>query len=307
MSSCKTCLIVIKKNQLKISCSDCNGEFHAKCVNMTQADINYMAEQNTHWRCEPCSSVRRKSLRLDYSLQEGSVTLEDIMEMLKGIQEEQKTTVKDFNKSFEALHDKIEERTTALEVKMRLIEEYINETDKLRVENITLKKQVTTLENRIEDLENYSRRNCIEIQGIPEEKGENVTDVVKKVGEALGVKIADDMIDACHRVGGRTGEKRPRGIILKLVRRTDKDTIMRKRQERKRDFSTRHLGMSSDTPVYLNDSLSPSRRRLLGRARQLKIEKAYKYLWLRNGNILLRKQEGSPVLEIRCQADLDKM
>lgn len=307
MSSCKTCLVLIKKNQLKLSCSDCNCEFHAKCVNMTQADINYLVEQDTHWRCEPCSSVRRKSLRLDYSLQEGSVTLEDIMEMLKGIQEEQKKIVADFNKSFESLHDKIEEKTTALEDKMKIIEEYISETDKLKVENITLKKQVTTLETRIEDLENYSRRNCVEIQGIPEEQGENVTNVIKNVGNALGVNITDDMIDACHRVGRRTAEKRPRGIILKFVRRTDKDAIMKKRQERKRDFSTRHLGMSSDTPVYLNDSLSPSRRRLLGRARQLKTEKGYKYLWLRNGNILLRRQEGSPVIEIRCQADLDNL
>ncbi len=82
---------------------------------------------------------------------------------------------------------------------------------------------------------------------------------------------------------------------------------MRRRREKKRDFSTRHLGFAMDNPVFLNDSLSPARRRLLAQARQLRKDLGYKYIWLRNGNILLRKEENAPVVEIRTQADLNEL
>lgn len=246
-------------------------------------------------------------MRLEYS-QEG-ITLDVIMKTLKDIQTEQKNTVADFNKSYEVHNNKLDENTLAVKSGMEKIEEYVKEIEALRSENTALKGKISDLECRVDDLENYSRRNCLEIQGIPENRGEEVTEVVKEVGKALQFEITEDMLDACHRVGkpGGRGSDRPRGIIVKFVRRTDKETLMNKRRQRKRDFSTRHLGLATDTPVYVNDSLSPTRRRLLAQARQIRKDKGYKYIWLRNGNILLRKEEGSPVVEVKTQADLSEL
>ncbi|XP_046687458.1 uncharacterized protein LOC124373108 [Homalodisca vitripennis] len=159
-------------------------------------------------------------------------------------------------------------------------------------------------------MEQYSRRNCLEIQGIPEEKNENVLDIVKDVGRALGMDVSEEMIDTCHRLGQKdSGYRGPRGIIVKFVRRLDREALLQKRRERKKDFSTRHLSLDrpSDVLVYLNESLSPMRRKLLAKARMLKRDRGYKYIWLRNGNILLRKEEGSAVIQIKTQADLDKL
>lgn len=305
MASCKVCLSSIKKNQLKVMCSDCNGDFHAKCVKVGQADIEYMEERGCVWRCDPCGSVRRKSIRLEYGAQQGTVTLDDVMKTLREIQDDQKQTVADFNKSYSVLREELEGNTATLGEGMKKIENYMKIIDELRNENSALKTKVESLESRVEDLENYSRRNCLEIQGVPEERGEVVADVVRRVGRALEVDITDDMVDVCHRFGMKTQGKE-RGIIVKFVRRMDKDTLMKKRREKK-DFSTRHMDLPTDTPVYLNDSLSPARRRLLAEVRRLRREKGFKYLWLRNGNILLRREEGSPVVEIRSQADLSKL
>lgn len=161
----------------------------------------------------------------------------------------------------------------------------------------------------MEDKESYSRRNCMEIQGLPEEQNESVADLVKKVGEALSIDIKDDMIDTCHRLGKKKSEESdlPRSIVVKFVQRSDNEKVMNKRREKKRDFTTRHLGLPMDTPIYQNDSLSPSRRRLLAQARQLRKDSGYKYIWLRNGNILLRKEENGPVVQIRSQADLSEL
>lgn len=246
-------------------------------------------------------------MRLEYS--EDGLTLETIMDTLKEMQAEQKTNTADFNKSYELLYSKLEENTVTLRSGMEKIEGYVKEIDELKSENAALKNTVASLELRVEEMENYSRRNCLEIQGVPEQKGEKVAEIVKVVGRALNVTIDDGMIDTCHRFGKKSEERTdPRGIIVKFVRRTDKEALMNKRRERKKDFSTRHLGLTTDTPVYLNESLSPARRRLLAQARQLKKGKNYKYIWLRNGiMILLRKADEAPVIEIKTQADLSKL
>lgn len=172
-----------------------------------------------------------------------------------------------------------------------------------------LKDKVMALERKVDDLEQYSRRNCVELQGIPEEKNETVMEIVKNVGKALNMDITDDMVDACHRVGNKQDStaSRPRGIIVKFVRRFDKELLVSKRRDKKRDFSTRHIGLSVDKPIFVNKSLSPVRRRLLGLAREVKKTRGVKYLWLRGGNILMRKTDGSPAIEIRSEADLDKL
>ncbi|KAG8289637.1 hypothetical protein J6590_100427 [Homalodisca vitripennis] len=88
-----------------------------------------------------------------------------------------------------------------------------------------LNKKVADLEQRIVDIEQYSRANAKEIQGIPMQPNEDVVSIVKEVGKALDLTVTDSMIDACHRHSGS-----PPGIIVKFVRRMDKEEFMRKRR-----------------------------------------------------------------------------
>ncbi|XP_046686224.1 uncharacterized protein LOC124371900 [Homalodisca vitripennis] len=170
--------------------------------------------------------------------------------------------------------------------------------ESLTLENVQLKKKVAALENRVEEMEQYSRSNCVEIHGIPEEKTENVVSVVKEVGKALDMPITDSMIDACHRLGRRSGpNNQPAAIIVKFVRRLDKEELMKKRTVKK-NFSTRHINMTTDSQIYINESLSPARRRLFVMAREAKKTKNFKYLWVRNGKILMRRDDGQPVIHV---------
>jgi polyhydroxyalkanoate synthesis regulator phasin len=308
MSNCQVCLLAFKKNQLKITCNDCKKQFHGKCVNLSAADIAYITEeQQSVWRCDPCGKSRRQSLRLEATADEGKLTLEDIVKTLREIRDEQKKTVRDFNESYGSLHDKLEENAVTLNQGMSSIENFVKVIEELKSENSFLKSKVSNLEKRIDDLEQYSRRNCIELQGIPEKKDESVLDLVKNVGKALNFEITEDMVDACHRIGKPENATRPRGIIVKFVRRTDKEKLINKRREKKRDFSIRHIGLPEDKPIFINESLSPARRRLFAMAREQKKKQGVKYLWLRGGSILMRATDGSPVIEIQSVEDLEKL
>ena len=90
-------------------------------------------------------------------------------------------------------------------------------------------EKVAELQDRVDWLEQYSRRNNVRISGSPESTSavENTDAVVKKVGEAIGVTITDEMIDRSHRVGkpGRMG----RDVLVKFTSYRYNHLIMRAR------------------------------------------------------------------------------
>jgi len=61
----------------------------------------------------------------------------------------------------------------------------------------TLLKSVTKANN---DLEQYTRRECVEIRGIPLKPDESRNTIVKEVGKAVGVEIADIDTSVSHRL-----------------------------------------------------------------------------------------------------------
>ena len=96
-------------------------------------------------------------------------------------------------------------------------------------ENLELRDQLTYNKNKINDLEQYSRRNSIRIFGLPEESNESnyecLCKVLNLVNDRLQVSMNENDIDAIHRTGtNRDG--RPRGVIIKFVRRTLKEKVM---------------------------------------------------------------------------------
>lgn len=304
---CVICLKLLTGKQVKLKCDECRRDFHASCCKMSKADVDCLTSEGLIWRCSVCAVERRRSLRVESKLLEGNLSLEDIMKEIKEIKVEQRKSINDFNHSYEVLNEKLNENMELLKSQVEDLKIYREEVTKLREENVTLMKKNSDLEMRLIECEQYSRKNCIEIQGIPvESKNENVIDIVKRVGLALDFTIEDSMIDNCHRLGHKFDGRGPPAIIAKFVRRLDVEEILRKRRI-KRNLSTRHMGMPSDHLVYVSESLCPAKRLLYSRARAVRREKGYKYLWLRGGRILARKEESAPVVVINCLADLDKL
>ncbi|XP_046680823.1 uncharacterized protein LOC124367765 isoform X2 [Homalodisca vitripennis] len=295
IANCDVCTKSITSKQLNLVCNDCSKEFHGTCMRMNKADLDWITADGLTWRCQECSETRRKSLRFDSAAQEGKLSLEDMMKKIEEIAEGQKTQDK---KSYEFLTEKIEENTETMQQQNLSMEKCLKMIDELMQENKSLNKKVADLEQRIDDMEQYSRANAIDIQEIPVQPNEDVISVVKEVGKALDLTVTDSMSDACHRLGSKVGHSGPPpGIIVKFVRRMDKEEFMRKRRV-KRNLSTRHRNMPMDQMLYVNEALTPARRRLLGAARQIKREKNFKHLWVRGSKIFLRKGDGTNAIQV---------
>lgn len=83
--------------------------------------------------------------------------------------------------------------------------------------------RVNDLEERLESQEQYSRRNCLLVRGIPESssKPENeeecLAHVMRVIKNDLKLSLKSDVISRCHRLGGRGRENpRDRPIIIKF-------------------------------------------------------------------------------------------
>ncbi|KAK9747069.1 hypothetical protein QE152_g5574 [Popillia japonica] len=102
--------------------------------------------------------------------------------------------------------------------------------NQLKNENISTQKQIADLENKIEYLENQTRRNNIVIYGVPEDDRETweateikATDIIKNY---IKVDISGADVERAHRIGKKVdNEERP--IIVRFVNYKYKERILK--------------------------------------------------------------------------------
>ena len=172
----------------------------------------------------------------------------------------------------------------------------------------TLEEHVKTLQNACNDMEQYSRRECLEIQGIPVTKPENTSEIVMKVGELIGMELKED-ISVSHRLPrdkNYKGKRSEPAIIVKFVRRDIKEKFCKTRKDLKK-FTTQDLGFPSKNNIYINESLTKRNKQLFSNSVKVKKELKYSYIWSSNGKIYLRKDQDSPAIPINSKDELIKL
>ena len=116
--------------------------------------------------------------------------------------------------------------------------------------NESLKNRIITLERQCWSNAQYSRRETLEIPGIPENIGDGELEgKVLTVLSKLDVNIDPANVEACHWLKSNNKGKK---AILKLSRRKDLDEIRRVRSKLK-TTDLKPIGIT--TPVYINNSL----------------------------------------------------
>ena len=149
---------------------------------------------------------------------------------------------------------------------------------------LRLETTVAKLEEEIDAMEQYTRRNSIRISGILEEQDECCEEkVIHVLNTRMGVSppISADHIDRLHRLGKlNPGVNKPRQIIVKFTSYRYRSQVMAKRSALK------------GTQMFINEDLTRKRNKVMWHCRQEKKVGKLRDCWTNDGRILVRDRNG---------------
>ena len=236
--------------------------------------------------------------------------LKTIVEQLALDNKEIKDKLTESIRSNEFMSQKFDEYKKINEEVIEKLDEITKQNKLLMEKNKTLEKQIKMEKEERDKLEErlYSILNPIELEkrcknlelhGVTENETENCKEVVNEILKAVSPKTVE--LVNCYRTGFKfkqSGERNTRPILIKFGNQEQRDIIFASRN---------NLRKIEDKKLYINENLPPYLRMLRGKANWIRKQKGYRYLWMKNANMLLRKEEGSPVIGIKKISDLEKI
>jgi archaellum component FlaC len=159
-------------------------------------------------------------------------SLEKIMAGQNSIKNDLESFKRDIEKAVEFQGEEIEELKAKQSNVSKKVEDLNTQLNNTWDSIFTHRKHVSDLWDGVNKVERHTRRNNIRIIGVPENDGENVTSIVDDIFVSK-FDVDDIEIERAHRDGKRhTGKgSRPRHILVKLLRYTDKVDVMKRRRD----------------------------------------------------------------------------
>lgn len=134
---------------------------------------------------------------------------------------------------------------------------------------VNLEKENASLNKKIDDLEQYTRKANIRINGVNEEKGEDLNNKVLAImRDKMQLDMKKDDIKICHRIGKQGAANR--SIVVKLSNLQKRQQILANRKFLK------------GTSIYVTEDLTGVRYRLFVECRN---RLGKHNVWISNGKI----------------------
>ena len=131
----------------------------------------------------------------------------------------------------------------------------------------------------INDLEQYGRREMLNIFGVPRRDNEKTDEIVLDIADKLGFDLYDEDIEVSHR----TSSKPTAPIIVKFNSRKVRDMLYDARLDLKY-ISSKDIGFNEEHSLYFNESLTEVNRELFKEAwKSLKKSGLYERVITLNG------------------------
>lgn len=299
---CLTCKEELLEDERKIKCSNCEFCYHlGECSGIAESTFKTRGESwHKSWRCQTCrlssqrsgqSTKQKKDSDLDPSLVMITLaTMNQKLDTLLALKE----TVDGIEQSIQVLSDKYDAVINHLTEHDKELKQLRKRVEK--VEKNDVKAEVKELREQVHELEWRSRRQNLEVHGIPMTEREDVIEKVNNVAKILDVPDLTmcDIVSA-HRLASKP-DKVP-GIVVRFLNQETRDLWFNRRlslKEAKSDF-------------YLLENLTGHERSLLWLAKEWARVNHYKYVWYRNGNVLVRRADGGRAHVVKNEDDLQKL
>ena len=191
--------------------------------------------------------------------------------------------------------------------KDEIIQSLQNEVLALQNRICKLKSQVPLLEEalinneiKINNADQYSGRNNIVLQGIPQSvKRKDLEDKVINVLDKVNVKVTKNDIEACHRLGDS------RKTIVRFVNRKHSfEALKNKKILMSVDLTS--IGLDKNTNLFLSQNLSDYNNKIAFHCRELRRKRLIDSTWAYDGKIFIKIQDNGNKEEIKHLSQLTR-
>ncbi|KAG7296589.1 hypothetical protein JYU34_020391 [Plutella xylostella] len=192
-------------------------------------------------------------------------------------------------------------------------DEMFKKIEELEREKKKDKEQIVFLENKIEDLQKSHRKSSFELKNVPRVSSETkscLVNMVTNLATSLNVDIHPGEISDIYR-SSKKGEATP--IVVELTSYIKKTNLLQAAKKfnianKSNKINSTHLGMKGNsTAVYLSDHLTQRGNRLYYLARELAKAQKYRFCWTSLGDVLVRKDENSPIIKIINESQIQRL
>lgn len=137
----------------------------------------------------------------------------------------------------------------------------------------SLNDQCDTFRKEINELEQYSRRNCVRIFGVAEKPNENIAEVIVDLAKSqLKLDLSPSSIDRCHRLGKLENSKsQSRSIIVKFTSYATREQFIKSRR------------LLKGTRIVIKEDLTKANLSLLSITKE---HPKVKSAWTQDGRVL---------------------
>ncbi|XP_045488751.1 uncharacterized protein LOC111001778 [Pieris rapae] len=343
---CGKCLKHVSDAEM-IKCTSCLTVLHFFCADLSESDFKRILPMNRKkWKCSACkskkitptSSVSPKT-SLASSLNVDTDMLTKYMDgKLADLRQQWRD---DLNAAIFEVTRKLRDDIVSLENRMSTwegqllqVEEQVTNTtntlEKIKSEcasqannmlqefkrdNESLRAENMTLTAKLAQFDQLSRAANIEIQCVPEHRGENLTKIIQQVGNVIECPVNEQDIHYCSRVAKLDSKSnRPRSILAKFSSPRLRDefiaaSIKFNKANKDNKLNSSHLGIGgiAKSAVYVVEHLTPENKVLHAAARQKAKELKYSYVWVRNGRVFMRKNAESNFLHVKSVDILSRL
>ncbi|CAK1595322.1 unnamed protein product [Parnassius mnemosyne] len=306
-----------------IVCIKCDKKYHYACMMIDRKIIS--SDLLATWACPECvhqlpkptnkentpvrnvTTVRgnkRVAIGSPHSDSEKvNISMEDIRLVVEGVMEDKMNDLfKRFNENLAGF--------------------FAKEIKPMRDELLSIKESLTfindqncsALAQRVNQIEQHSRQCNLELQNVPESRNENLITMITKLGKVIGSSLKENDILNCTRTAKINREsRRPRSIIVHLASPRIRDEMLAMTSKYNKansdnKLNTTHLGLTGHTtPVFVTEHLSPANKAIHAAARLKARERGYKYMWVRNGRVFMRKTDDSDYILVKNLDSLKKL
>jgi len=294
-ANCGVCGKECKRDGNEVVCDGgCREIFHQNCV---KGDVEGKKTRSGNYTCKKCRSNLKEFI---------TQAMKDLKTEIVGEVHTLKAEVTELSKSVEFL-------STQSDTNKELLQDVKGELAKLRKENAELNgkcaaltEELTDTKERLRNLEQYTRKNNIEVSGIPVTASEDVSSIVKDLGAALGIDVDESQVTAAHRIPSFKKE-RPPALIVQFQKKAQKDTWISKFKEAKDLTADKVNPHFAKQKIYVNDHLCPENKIFLGKLKTKCNAIGYEYAWSRDGKFFARKSQGSKCIKVVTLKDIEHL